>query len=128
MSDLVERLKAMARHEHDDLSIGDEAADRIVQLERELAEALETLGYRDCQIKALQTTAAERNVTLGILRDERTARLAAEASNAKLLAVVEAARRMNQDLGDFDTVSGPVHSRFIDALAALDAEQSHDAG
>jgi len=31
---LVMRLRSMARHEHDDLSIGDEAADRIEQLEK----------------------------------------------------------------------------------------------
>jgi len=29
MSDLIERLRALSRHEHDDLSIGDEAADEI---------------------------------------------------------------------------------------------------
>lgn len=33
MSNLVERLRSMARYEHDDLSIAGEAADRIVQLE-----------------------------------------------------------------------------------------------
>lgn len=30
---LVARLRALARNEHDDLSIGDEAADRITELE-----------------------------------------------------------------------------------------------
>lgn len=30
---LVNRLRALARSEHDDLSIGDEAADRITELE-----------------------------------------------------------------------------------------------
>ncbi len=29
---LIDRLRAMARHEHDDLSIGDEAADEIEHL------------------------------------------------------------------------------------------------
>jgi hypothetical protein len=33
--DLNSRLRALARAEHDDLSIGDEAADRIEELERE---------------------------------------------------------------------------------------------
>lgn len=35
---LVDRLRAMARAEHDDLSIGTEAADRIEELERELQQ------------------------------------------------------------------------------------------
>jgi hypothetical protein len=35
---LVDRLRAMARAEHDDLSIGAEAADRIEELEKEVAE------------------------------------------------------------------------------------------
>jgi len=33
---LVMRLRAMARFEHDDFSIGDEAADRIEQLEQRI--------------------------------------------------------------------------------------------
>ena len=35
---LVRRLRAMARHEHDDFSIGNEAADRITELEDMLFE------------------------------------------------------------------------------------------
>ena len=34
--DLVERLRALSRGEYDDLSIGDEAADRIEELQRKL--------------------------------------------------------------------------------------------
>jgi len=30
MSDLIERLRALSRHEHSDLSIGNEAADELV--------------------------------------------------------------------------------------------------
>jgi hypothetical protein len=36
MSDLTERLRALARHEHSDLSVADEAADEIERLRREL--------------------------------------------------------------------------------------------
>lgn len=39
MDDLIERLRALSRHAHSDFTIGDEAADRIAALERELAEA-----------------------------------------------------------------------------------------
>jgi len=33
--DLIERLRSMSRYEHDDLSIGDEAADAIERLRSE---------------------------------------------------------------------------------------------
>ena len=39
MQDLVDRLRAMARAEHDDLSMGDEAADAILELLATLQEA-----------------------------------------------------------------------------------------
>lgn len=39
MSDLVQRLRALAKHEHDDLTIGDEAADELDRLTRELEAA-----------------------------------------------------------------------------------------
>lgn len=41
MPTIVERLRAMARHEHDDLSIGDEAAALLEEAERVLADALD---------------------------------------------------------------------------------------
>ena len=37
MTDIVERLRAMSRYEHDDLSIGDEAADEITALREQNA-------------------------------------------------------------------------------------------
>ena len=43
MSDLIEQLRRLARYNHDDLSIGTDAADRIEQLERELAAAKERI-------------------------------------------------------------------------------------
>ena len=43
---LIMRLRAMARHEHDDLSIGDEAADRIEQLEQQQARTNEATIQR----------------------------------------------------------------------------------
>jgi hypothetical protein len=39
MSDLIERLRALSRHEHDDLSIGSEAADEIERLREKWADA-----------------------------------------------------------------------------------------
>lgn len=36
MSDIVERLRSLAKYEHDDLSIGTEAADEIERLRAEL--------------------------------------------------------------------------------------------
>jgi hypothetical protein len=42
--DIVQRLQAMARGEHDDLSIGDEAATEITTLRQQLADAREALG------------------------------------------------------------------------------------
>ena len=38
MTDLVKLLRDMALYRHDDLSVGDAAADRIEELECELAE------------------------------------------------------------------------------------------
>jgi hypothetical protein len=38
VGELVKRLRALSRHEHDDLSIGDEAASRIEQLEAKISE------------------------------------------------------------------------------------------
>ena len=38
MAYLVDRLRAMSRNEHDDLSIGDEAADEIERLRAEVAD------------------------------------------------------------------------------------------
>ena len=38
MTDIVEQLRALARAEHDDLSVADEAADTIEQLRARVAE------------------------------------------------------------------------------------------
>ena len=40
MTDLISRLRALSRHEHDDLTIGDEAADEIEKLRDALAKLL----------------------------------------------------------------------------------------
>ena len=39
MSDLVKRLRDLAQAKHDDLSIGDEAADRIAELEKAVIQS-----------------------------------------------------------------------------------------
>lgn len=41
MSDIVERLRALAKAEHDDLSIADEAADMILELRGVLQEIVD---------------------------------------------------------------------------------------
>lgn len=38
MSDLIKRLRALSAHQHDDLSIGDEAADEIETLRAALGD------------------------------------------------------------------------------------------
>ena len=44
MTDIVERLRALSRHEHDDLSIGEEAADVIEHLRIVKTEEAELVG------------------------------------------------------------------------------------
>ena len=44
MTDIVERLRALAQAKHDDLSVGDEAADEIEGLRREVLEQARLLG------------------------------------------------------------------------------------
>lgn len=39
MSDLIDRLRALSRMEHSDFSLGDEAADEIIDLMQRLADA-----------------------------------------------------------------------------------------
>ena len=41
MTDLISRLRALSRHEHDDLTIGDEAADEIERLRAALRNLLD---------------------------------------------------------------------------------------
>ena len=50
MSDLIEQLRRLARYDHDDLSIGADAADRIEQLERELATAVERAAKAEADL------------------------------------------------------------------------------
>jgi hypothetical protein len=40
MTDLISRLRALSRHEHDDLTIGDEAAYEIARLRVDHADAM----------------------------------------------------------------------------------------
>lgn len=48
MNDLISRLRALSRHEHDDLTIGDEAADEIERLRLIVPEVLERLNDDLC--------------------------------------------------------------------------------
>jgi hypothetical protein len=43
MTDLTKRLRALSRHEHDDLSIGEEAADEIERLQSSLARHVDSV-------------------------------------------------------------------------------------
>ena len=57
-NDIVNRLRALSRCEHSDLSIGDEAAAEIVRLRGE-AESMEQMA----RMQAARADAAEREVT-----------------------------------------------------------------
>ncbi|TVR07399.1 MAG: hypothetical protein EA385_12930 [Salinarimonadaceae bacterium] len=53
MSDLIHNLRSMARHEHADLSVADEAADEIERLRKERDEAREALEAVDTWVTGL---------------------------------------------------------------------------
>lgn len=72
MTDIVEQLRALARAEHDDLSVADEAADAIERLQAELAELAKPV-FLACPI---DSPANEAEAWRAIL-DERTKRAAA---------------------------------------------------
>lgn len=54
MTDIVDRLRALSRCEHDDLSIGDEAADEIERLWDRLCDAQAEAEGRGAEIKTLR--------------------------------------------------------------------------
>lgn len=54
MSDLVARLRSMARHKHDDLSIGDEAADHIEMQFSALEDRRRLIAEKDVEIRRLR--------------------------------------------------------------------------
>ncbi len=45
MDELIELLRALARHEHSDVSIAEEAADRLAELEEQL-HPMQTASHR----------------------------------------------------------------------------------
>lgn len=45
MRDVVEILRSLSRYEHDDMSVGDEAADEITRLRSDLSVAREALEF-----------------------------------------------------------------------------------
>jgi hypothetical protein len=54
MTDLTKRLRALSRHEHDDLSIGDEAADEIKRLQSGLARHVDRVCTLTAERDALR--------------------------------------------------------------------------
>jgi hypothetical protein len=71
----MSRLRALARHEHDDASIGDEAADEIERLRlaaendaKRLAWHDETLAERDEKIDILRQQVTQRGARMQIMR------------------------------------------------------------
>lgn len=54
MTDLTKRLRALSRHEHDDLSIGDEAADEIERLQSGLARHVDRVCTLTAERDALR--------------------------------------------------------------------------
>lgn len=50
MSDLIRRLRELSAHEHSDLAIGDEAADRIAELENTNEKLRNCLSQKDGEV------------------------------------------------------------------------------
>jgi predicted DNA-binding protein YlxM (UPF0122 family) len=86
MTDIVERLRAMSRYEHDDLSIGDEAADEIERLRRAVDAGIKA-GWH-----ALRTERGEllqaHTALVARLYDVTTMLEAERAENARLRAQI----------------------------------------
>lgn len=55
-SDLIARLRGLSRYEHDDRSIGDEAADAIEHLQADAARLRDLL--RECRLALIWSDAA----------------------------------------------------------------------
>lgn len=70
MSDLIDRLRALSRMEHSDFSLGDEAADEIIDLMQRLADA-EILAHEN-EEKALAYDLDQAGITT---RDKEAAEL-----------------------------------------------------
>lgn len=80
MSDIIHRLNALANCEHDDLSIGYEAAEEIIRLRAEVAELRHALAKAEVDISERDTAINLMNHTTESLwreRDELRAQLAA---------------------------------------------------
>ena len=64
MTDLISRLRALSRHEHDDLTIGDEAAYEIARLRVDHAAAMAAMWKRVAELKQLSNDRWRENERL----------------------------------------------------------------
>ena len=64
MTDLISRLRALSRHEHDDLTIGDEAVDEIKRLRVDHAAAMAAMWKRVAELKQLSNDRWRENERL----------------------------------------------------------------
>jgi len=55
MDDLVQRLRTLAKAEHDDLSIGNDAADLIESLRNQIVQLVAEVGYMKGVIERQQS-------------------------------------------------------------------------
>lgn len=109
MEELIKRLRAMARYEHDDLGMGNEAADaleaqqaRIAELREALSRYIHIMYEEDYAAKALSRT------------DDLSALVAHDAEVKKATLLEAAAYIENQTLPDM--YSEPCLTEFADEL------------
>lgn len=102
MADLIERLRAISRHEHDDLSIGDEAADEIERLQRQLDAGTEA-GWHALRNErdALRADRDAQQETIGALKRKL---VLAEADRDALRSRIEGALVVHDVTGKYGFV------------------------
>jgi hypothetical protein len=87
MGDLIERLRALSRHEHDDLSLGDEAADEIERLQSGLARHVDRVctltAERDALRARIEGALSAEHEALVIRLGEVTEKLEASKRDAR---------------------------------------------
>jgi regulator of replication initiation timing len=100
MNDLISRLRALSRHEHDDLTIGDEAVDEIKRLRVDHAAAMAAMWKRVAELKQLSNDRWRENERLQALNSSLTRKANAYLiENARL---AEENTRMRSVLGEIE--------------------------
>ena len=126
MTDIVERLRVMSRYEHDDLTIGDEAADEIERL-RAAAALCDKHQPNGGAIDMILMTYAERiSNRLATLRSDNSARQAcadiaaeADAEIERLRAALTEVVRVYDRMGSVYVPANEIDAAFDKASTAL---------